>query len=95
MISKKESIAAAFYGTVSAIGAVTTIPQAIKIWHTHADYVDGLSLITWLAYLVISCFGITYGVISKKLAILLPSTAYLLIQIVIVVGILAETTTHW
>jgi len=83
------------YGTAGVLGAVATIPQAIKIWHTHADHIDALSLITWASYLLIAMIGLLYGILNKRTALVYSCGAYCFMYLIVVVGIAMETRSFW
>ncbi len=83
------------YATAGALGALATIPQAIKVWHTHAHHIDGMSLITWSSYLLISVIGVMYGVVHNQPAVIFSGSAYVVVYAVVVLGVALETRTFW
>ena len=83
------------YATAGALGALATIRQAIKVWSTHTHHIDGMSLITWTAYLMIGVIGVIYGVVKKQRAMVVSSGSYVFMYLVVVLGIVLETRSFW
>src|SRR4030042_4147855 len=71
---------------VAFIGPLMTIPQVATIWLERK--VEGISIITWSSYAVLSIFWISYGLIHKEKPIILANLLFLLVNIAIVVGVL-------
>ena len=93
-----SSVSKAFgvlYGLTGILGALTTIPQAIKIWQTHTQHIDGLSLITWGSYFIFASIGLIYGLIIKERPLIIQNAAYTCIYFIVALGILLETTSFW
>ena len=93
--SSVSKIFGVLYGLTGILGALTTIPQAIKIWHTHAQHIDGLSLITWGSYFLFASIGLIYGLIDKQRPLIIQNAAYTCIYFIVALGIMLETTSFW
>lgn len=65
---------------------VMTIPQAYKVW-TDAD-VQGVSLLTWSLYTVVSLLFVIFGLRHKELLLIYTYTPMFAIEVIIVVGLL-------
>jgi len=71
------------------------IPQAIKVWHTHAQHVEGLSLITWVGFLLAGGIALLYGVVKKQPAIIVTVSTPCIFYLIIIVEIIMETRSFW
>jgi MtN3 and saliva related transmembrane protein len=71
---------------VGVAGPLMTIPQLYTLWSTRDA--GSLSLSTWSAYLVIAIIWIIYGILHKEKPLVAMYTAWLLIHISVVVGII-------
>ena len=71
---------------VAFMGPLMTIPQVITIWLERK--VEGISIITWSSYAVLSIFWISYGLIHKEKPIILANVLFLFVNTTIVIGVL-------
>ncbi len=71
---------------VAFIGPLMTIPQVTTIWLERK--VEGISIITWSSYAVLSIFWISYGLIHKEKPIILANLLFLFVNIAVVLGVL-------
>jgi uncharacterized protein with PQ loop repeat len=71
---------------VGIIGPIMTLPQVHMIWINHK--VEGVSLVSWSAYLIIAIFWISYGLAHKEWPIIITNALFLILDAVIVVGII-------
>jgi uncharacterized protein with PQ loop repeat len=67
------------------LGIVMTVPQILTIWVEHK--VEGVSVVTWASYCVLTVFWIYYGVIHKEKPIILGNVLGLMVNISVVLGI--------
>lgn len=81
----KRSIDTAIY-FAGIIGPLFTIPQLMRIWVERET--DGLSPITWSAYLFLSCLWLAYGIAHKEKPIIFANGAYIMVNTAIVIGII-------
>lgn len=65
--------------------SIATIPQAVSVWTT--EDVSGVSLATWISYLVIAIILGMYGKIHRERLMVVMYTLLALVQIVIITGI--------
>jgi len=70
---------------VSFSGLIFTMDQARIIWFEHEA--RGVSLVTWLFYVVSSAVWFTYGYIHKDNVIFITNMFWIAINAVIVIGI--------
>ena len=71
---------------ISALfGAFMNIPQLTTIWID--KHVSGVSVITWIGFLLGSSFWLCYGIIHKEKPIILTNGLYVIIQFFIVFGL--------
>jgi len=70
----------------AVFGNAFTIPQLAKIWLEHNA--QGLSLMTWGAYLVSAFFWLGYGIYHKEKVIIISNALSMIVNFVVVVGIL-------
>lgn len=84
--SKKQSLFYDIMFPISLLGPIMTIPQLFQIFQT--KNVQGLNFTTWLAYWILSFFWLFYSIKRKSVPIFLNSTACIIIQFGIIIGIL-------
>lgn len=75
-----------FIYIVGALGPIMTLPQAMQVWTTHE--VQGLSLISWLSYTILSFFWILYGFVHKEKSIIFAHILWVIADVSVVLGIL-------
>jgi MtN3 and saliva related transmembrane protein len=68
-------------------GPFATAPQLVKLYHTHSHHAPGLSLSSWLAYLVLSILWFLYGFINKNAPIWVGNLIGTVMNILMVIGI--------
>lgn len=71
---------------IGVAGPIMTIPQLMKIW-VEKD-ASGVSVISWSSYLVIAVFWLTYGIIHKEKPIIFTYFAWIIIEILVVIGVI-------
>ena len=64
---------------------ILTIPQAAQIWLNKTA--EGVSSITWIAYLINTVIWTIYGILHKEKPVIITFSLMTIINIVIVVGI--------
>ncbi|MBP7118634.1 hypothetical protein KBA63_00975 [Candidatus Woesebacteria bacterium] len=69
-----------------ALGIIMTVPQIMTIWIEKK--VDGVSIVTWISYSLLTVFWIYYGVLHKEKPIIIGNILGLLVNIAIVTGVL-------
>lgn len=86
-ITKKEKrlVDRAAY-VVSLLFPVFTIPQVIMLYSTKDS--SGISLVTWLAYLVLSILFLIFVLVDKIRPLILAQIAWIFIEIAMIIGIL-------
>jgi len=74
---------------VSALfGVCANIPQLATIWID--KNVAGVSIVTWLGFLLGSSFWLCYGIVHKEKPIILTNGLYVAIQCFIVLGLFIQ-----
>ena len=71
---------------VGIVGPVMTIPQLMKIWID--KNAQGVSAISWMAYLLTAICWMAYGIIHKEKPIILTYVFWIILDILVVVGTL-------
>ncbi len=71
---------------LAVFGPVITIPQISKIWIE--QNASGLSLISWIGYLLGSIFWLIYGIIHKEKPIIFTNAMWIAFHFLIVLGII-------
>lgn len=70
---------------IGALGPLVTLPQLYTLW---AEKDSGsLSLFTWIAYIFIALFWISYGAVHKERPIVFTYSCWILIHLAMVSGI--------
>lgn len=67
------------------IGPLMLIPQILKIWVD--KNASGVSLISWLAFLVGSCFWLGYGIMHKEKPIIFAYSLWICFKVFLIIGI--------
>jgi uncharacterized protein with PQ loop repeat len=71
---------------VAILSPIATLPQVTKIWIE--QNASGVSLTSWVSFLVINCFWLTYGLVHKEKPIIIANGASIVMHIAIVSGII-------
>jgi uncharacterized protein with PQ loop repeat len=58
---------------VSIVTMLMTVPQAVTVWTSHSA--DGVSLVSWMAYLLAACLWLVYGLRKRDKTITWPASA--------------------
>jgi len=66
------------------IGPLLTIPQVYSIW---VEGQKGVSIISWVAYLLASLIWLAYGVKHNDKPILIVESAWIILDIFIIIGL--------
>lgn len=66
-----------------------TVPQAAQIWLTQST--TGVSLVTWLAYLINTSIWTVYGLVHKDRLVTLTFAFMTVINLIIVLGLIVYT----
>jgi len=69
-------------------GVVANIPQLTEIW-IHKR-IEGVSVITWIGFLLGSSFWLLYGIIHKEKPIIITNGLFVTIQFFIVLGLFLQ-----
>ncbi|MFH1325316.1 MAG: SemiSWEET family transporter [archaeon] len=66
-------------------GIIMTVPQVVKIWADKSA--EGLSIVTWISYLVFSAVWFFYGVLHNDKPIIIGNFFWIIFDVLIVLGI--------
>jgi len=69
---------------VGIFGPIMTIPQIYKIFHEKSA--AGISVISWIAYLITAIFWFSYGVLHKEKPIIFTYVIWIFLDILIIIG---------
>ena len=75
-------------GVASIATMLATVPQAINVWSTRGA--SGVSLISWLAYLIAACLWFAHGVRKRDPSIYLACIGWIALDAAIVLGLLVH-----
>lgn len=81
--SKSEIDRLVYFAVI--IGPVLTLPQVYSIWF---DGNKGVSIVSWVAYLVASAIWLIYGLYHKDKPIIVVEVAWIVLEVLIIVGLL-------
>jgi uncharacterized protein with PQ loop repeat len=73
---------------LAVLTMVMTVPQVISVW-SH-DNVGGVSLVSWIAYLISSVAWLVYGLQKHDRTIWLVCIGWIVLDVAIVAGILVR-----
>lgn len=71
---------------IALIGPLATLPQVYQVFATQD--VQGLSLVTWSVWTLLSGVWLIYGLAHKEMPIAISNSVYVVLQGVVVVAIL-------
>ncbi|MFA5933246.1 MAG: SemiSWEET family transporter [Microgenomates group bacterium] len=71
---------------VSFLGIFVVLPQTLKIWVDKDT--SGVSIITWIGFLIGSLFWLFYGIIHKEKPIIFTNLAGILMNLSIIFGLI-------
>ena len=73
---------------LSIVTMLMTVPQVVIVW-TGAS-VEGVSLVSWLSYLVSACLWLVYGLRKHDKTIYLACIGWILLDAAIVIGVMVR-----
>jgi uncharacterized protein with PQ loop repeat len=73
-------------GSLSIFTMLMTIPQVLTIWVSHRA--AGVSMLSWVAYLVSAVVWLWYGLQKRDKNIYLPCIGWILLDGAVIVGVL-------
>jgi uncharacterized protein with PQ loop repeat len=65
-----------------------TVPQVVAVWT--GPSVEGVSLVSWLSYLVSACLWLVYGLRKHDKTIYLACIGWILLDAAIVIGVVVR-----
>lgn len=68
------------------LGVAAIVPQILKIWIGRETV--GVSISTWVGFLIATLFWLVYGIIHKQKPIILTNAAALLAHTSIIIGLM-------
>jgi len=71
---------------VGILGPIFTIPQILKIWLEKSA--QGISSITWVAYLFGAIILLIYGIVHKEKPLIIMYVLWIIIYVILIVGII-------
>jgi len=75
-----------FIYVVGVFGPLMTIPQVTKIWFE--KNAAGVSVISWISYLLCAIFWLIYGVMHREKPIIVTYAIWIVLDFLIVIGAL-------
>lgn len=69
------------------ISPIATMPQLYKLYFSHSEHAAGLSLITWVLYVLIAFLWTIYGLYHKNPTIWVGNSLSFIMCMAMVVGI--------
>lgn len=71
---------------VGVLGPLSTIPQIIKIWI--GKNASGISLITWVFYLIGAIVLFFYGTAHKEKPLIIMYFLWIIVDVILIIGII-------
>jgi len=75
-------------GGLSVVTMVATVPQVISVWT--APNVGGVSLVSWVTYLIGACLWFAHGIRRHDRSIYLACIGWIALDAAVVLGILVR-----
>lgn len=67
---------------VGVLSPLTSLPQIVQILETKDS--EGVSILTWLLYVVLAAFWLIYGIAHKEKVIIVNNLLWIILELVIV-----------
>lgn len=77
-----------FVYCMALFGFAANLPQLWNVWFDRN--ITGVSIFSWVCFLIISIFWLLYGIIHKAKPIILANSLLILAQSTIVIGMIAR-----
>jgi uncharacterized protein with PQ loop repeat len=74
-----------FLRALSVITMLMTVPQVLTIWIGHSA--QGVSLLSWAAYLFSACLWFVYGIQKRDKTIYLACVGWIVLDVAIIAGV--------
>ncbi len=71
---------------VALFSALMTIPQLMQVWLQGNS--SGVSVLSWGAYTLASCFWVVYGLVHRERVIIIVYSLFAILNALVVVGVL-------
>src|SRR2546423_15354299 len=71
---------------LSVFTMLMTVPQVLTIWIGHNA--GGVSLVSWVAYLIAACLWFVYGLQKNDKTIYLACVGWVLLDLAVVIGVI-------
>ena len=71
---------------IGILSPIMTIPQIYKIFSNQSA--DGLSMISWITYIIVGSFWLTYGIVHKEKPIILVNIGWIIVNTGTLIGII-------
>lgn len=75
-------------GIVSILTMLSTIPQVLKVWT--GPGATGVSLVSWVSYLVAASLWLIHGVRKRDKSIYLACIGWIILDLAVVIGIVVR-----
>jgi uncharacterized protein with PQ loop repeat len=73
---------------LSAVTMLMTVPQVLAVWV--GSHPGGVSLVSWVAYLVAACLWFVYGLQKRDKTIYLACIGWVILDAAIVIGVIVR-----
>jgi len=70
---------------VSILAPIMTLPQVIIIWF--GKNAQGISVISWIAYIICALIWLIYGFLHKNKPIIIMNFLWVLLDLLVIVGV--------
>ncbi|SRR5258706_267926 len=74
---------------LSVFTMLMTVPQVLTIWIGHNA--GGVSLISWVSYLIGACLWFVYGLQKRDKTIYLACVGWVLLDLAVVIGVVVHS----
>ncbi len=75
-------------GVFSILAMIATVPQVIAVWSSHAA--GGVSLVSWIAYLIGACLWFAHGIARRDPSIYVACIGWIALDGAVVLGIIVR-----
>ena len=87
-ISPSETMLRRLLGGMSVFTVLMTVPQVLAVWV--GPNASGVSLVSWVSYLVAACLWFVYGLQKRDKTIYLACIGWVVLDAAIVIGVIVR-----
>ena len=85
-IKKRKTVIDKLMSVAAVVHPLTAVPQVISIYTSHN--VSGISLVTWLGFMILGLIFLAYGVLHHIRPFIVTQVLWFIVDFLVVIGVL-------